>query len=335
MLVLVGFMGAGKSTVGALIAERTGLPLVDSDEVLTRRLGCDIPAYFREQGEAAFREAERDTVVGLLRGPDCVLALGGGALGSPEVRAALAGHDVVHLDVTLDEALGRAGDPTVRPMLARDDLPQLHARRRPVYAEVADLDVPTAGRTAVEVAEAVLAAGLPRATQAGRPAVVLVGPPGAGKADVGALLADRLGIACVQTDLEVERLAGAPAGEVFVDAGEERFRELERTATIAALRAPGVVVVGGGAITDPAVREALRDQVVVFLDVGIAEAARRIGFDASPAMVTLLPRRAWIRHMETRRPLYADAATWTVDTAGRSAQDIADQVLELLQGGSA
>ncbi|AKT52790.1 shikimate kinase [Arsenicicoccus sp. oral taxon 190] len=168
-----------------------------------------------------------------------------------------------------------------------------------------------------------------------RPRVVLVGPPGSGKTAVGRLVAELLGCGCVETDREVEHAAGIPVAEVFVDVGEARFRELERQATLAALRTDGVVEVGGGAITDPEIRQALGEHVVVFLDVGISDAARRIGFDQSASMVALLPRRSWLKHMEVRRPLYAQVATWTVDTAGRSVQDVADQVVELVQGGSA
>lgn len=332
MIVLVGFMGAGKSTVGRQLAARTGLPFVDSDAALVERLGMPIPDYFTEHGETAFRDAERRTVLDLLATQEpCVLALGGGALGSAEVVAALASHQVVHLDVDLDEALTRAGDPAGRPMLRRHDVPQLYASRRPVYENAADVAVDTTGRDAGEVTESIIHA-LPRRS---RPQVVLVGPPGSGKSAVGHALAELLGACCTETDREVERLAGTPVSEVFVDLGEPRFRELEREATMQVLTRDGVVEIGGGAITDPSVREALRDHTVVFLDVGIADAARRIGFDQSSSMVALLPRRSWIRHMETRRPLYAEVATWTVDTAGRSVQDVADQVVELLQGGSA
>lgn len=330
MIVLVGFMAAGKSTVGRLLAERMGLPFLDSDQVLVERLGMSIADHFAAHGELAFRAAERDTVLELLAGAPCVLALGGGSLGSQEVRDALVGHDVVHLDVPLDEALTRVGDGRSRPMLSTTDVPRLYADRQPVYAAAATLAVATGGHSPAEVADEVVHR-LPRRN---RPDVVLVGPPGAGKSAVGRLVADRLGEPCVETDRLVEQRAGLPVAEVFVDLGESRFRELERAATLEALAGPGVVEVGGGAITDPEIRAALAHHPVVFLDVGIADAAKRIGFDSS-SMVALLPRRSWIKHMEARRPLYVEAATWTVDTAGRSVQDVADQVVELLQGGSA
>ena len=89
VVVLVGFMGAGKTTVGHMMAERLGQPFVDSDVLIEQRLGRDIRDIFRTEGEPYFRQLEHDTVAGLVRGQDAVIALGGGAVEDPRSRAVL------------------------------------------------------------------------------------------------------------------------------------------------------------------------------------------------------------------------------------------------------
>src|SRR6478752_3760037 len=89
VVVLVGFMGAGKTTVGHIMAERLGQPFVDSDVLIEQRLGREIRDIFRTEGEPYFRQLEHDTVAGLVRGPDAVIALGGGAVEDPRTRAVL------------------------------------------------------------------------------------------------------------------------------------------------------------------------------------------------------------------------------------------------------
>ena len=79
-IVLTGFMGSGKSTVGPLLAERLGWKFVDADDVIAAEAGCTIPEIFRREGEAAFRERERATIERLVEGGGLVLALGGGAI---------------------------------------------------------------------------------------------------------------------------------------------------------------------------------------------------------------------------------------------------------------
>ena len=164
------------------------------------------------------------------------------------------------------------------------------------------------------------------------PRVVLVGPPGAGKTAVGQLLADALGVAFRDTDADVARVAGREVREVFVEDGEARFRELERAAVRAALdEHDGVLAVGGGAVLDPGTRERLRGQRVVFLEVGIADAARRVGFSRDRPLLLGNPRAQWLRMMEARRPLYEEVAAVRVPTDGRTPQEVADQVREELQ----
>jgi len=160
MIVLVGFMGAGKTTVGTLLAARLGLPFADSDQVLEDRAGRPIRQIFAEDGEPAFRALEYEVIAGLLDGPPMVLALGGGAPGHPPTGARLTGDpaaEVVYLHVEYDQAMRRVGGDEGRPLLARPDLPALFQRRLPIYAAVATLTVPTDGRRPEDISEDILA----------------------------------------------------------------------------------------------------------------------------------------------------------------------------------
>jgi shikimate kinase len=165
--VLVGFMGAGKSTVGRLLAGRLRVPFADSDVVLEHREGRSPRDIFAVDGEAAFRALERAVVADLLvPGPDApgVVALGGGAVQDPATRALLVNAFVAYLEVSYRQVLARVGGDPSRPVLARPDLEQVYASRVPAYREVADVVVPTDGLRASAVADAV-AAALPPAVR--------------------------------------------------------------------------------------------------------------------------------------------------------------------------
>ena len=158
-LVFVGFMGAGKSTAARTAAAALETEPLDSDRLLEAELGETIEAFFDREGEDAFRAREEEVVLRLLERPDArVVALGGGALGSERVRAALAGHTVVHLDVEPERAWQRASGKG-RP-LARDRgrFDQLASDRRELYASVADADLPPLAREAVREVVPALAA---------------------------------------------------------------------------------------------------------------------------------------------------------------------------------
>jgi shikimate kinase len=158
MIVLVGFMGAGKTTVGTLLAARLGLPFTDSDQVIEQRAGRPVRQIFAEDGEPAFRALEHEVIAELLDGPPIVLALGGGAAEHPQTRNKLATAQVVYLHVSYAQALQRVGgDPGSRPLLARPDLAGLYERRLGVYAGVATMTVPTDGRDPLAIAEDILA----------------------------------------------------------------------------------------------------------------------------------------------------------------------------------
>ena len=144
-------------------------------------------------------------------------------------------------------------------------------------------------------------------------------------------LAARLGIGFHDTDAAVVAAVGRPISDIFIEDGEAFFRGLEATAVAKALTEQrGVVALGGGAPLDPLTRERLAGHTVVFLDVGIADAAKRVGFDRSRPLLAVNPRAAWIALMKDRRPVYEGLATFRVDTAGRSARDVADEIAILL-----
>lgn len=164
-------------------------------------------------------------------------------------------------------------------------------------------------------------------------AIVLIGAPGNGKSTVGALLADRLGREFVDTDRVVEQLEGREIGEIFIDSGEARFREIEQRAAAQVLQRRGTVVaLGSGAVLDERTRGALHDATVVFLQVGLKDASRRAGFDQGAALLALNPRGRWLRLLEGRRPVYEALATHRVDTDGRTAHEVTDEVAKRLAG---
>ena len=164
------------------------------------------------------------------------------------------------------------------------------------------------------------------------PVVVLVGAPGCGKSTVGEALATALGVEFRDTDTDIERMAGKPIPEIFIDEGEAHFRALERAAVAAALAScPGVLALGGGAVLAEETRAALVGHPVVFLSVELPDAVKRVGLGAGRPLLAINPRATLKHLMDQRRPLYEEVATATVRTDGRSPAEIAAEIHALLK----
>lgn len=155
-LILVGPMGAGKSSIGRRLARRLGLRFVDADTELERQTGATIPLIFELEGEAGFRQRERTLLAQLCAGQDLVIATGGGAVLDADTRRTLAATGfVIHLKIDIDRQLHRLSRDRQRPLLQTEDrrerLLTLGAQRAPLYAEIADLELDS-GRLSVGAA---------------------------------------------------------------------------------------------------------------------------------------------------------------------------------------
>lgn len=166
------------------------------------------------------------------------------------------------------------------------------------------------------------------------PRVVLIGPMGAGKSTVARLLADAWDVPARDTDADVEAVEGREVSEIFVDSGEAHFRALEATAVADALAThDGVLSLGGGAVLDPATRSLLEGHTVVFLRVGLSEAVKRVGLGVGRPMLLGNVRSRVKALLDERTPIYEAAATFVVDTDGRTPTEVAAQIVERIDGG--
>jgi len=158
-LILVGPMGAGKSSIGQQLARRFGLRFVDADATVEHDAGASVAQVFEREGEAGFRRREHDALARLLAHDGLVLATGGGAVLDADNRALMQRRGyVVHLHVSQAQQLSRLVDDTSRPLLARPDRAQvldaLAVTRAPLYAQVADLVFDTDTLDAAAAADA-------------------------------------------------------------------------------------------------------------------------------------------------------------------------------------
>jgi shikimate kinase len=165
------------------------------------------------------------------------------------------------------------------------------------------------------------------------PLVILIGPPGAGKTTVGGELAARLGVAFTDTDASVEAAVGKPVSEIFIDDGEQVFRELERAAVAAAIAGQdGVIGLGGGAILDAGTRQRLAGQPVVYLRTSFPELAKRVGMDRARPLLIGNPRAQLKALLDQRLPIYESLAWLIVDTDGSDPAQIADVIAGAVGG---
>ena len=161
-IVLTGFMGSGKTTVGPLLAARLGWEFIDADDVIEADAGIPITEIFARHGEAAFREKEHATIARLAAGESLVLALGGGAIETEATRKLLLstpGTILVHLEVELSTTLARCGGTEhTRPILAdQANLASRYYRRLPLYRQ-AHFSIAVDDLTPEQAAEAILRA---------------------------------------------------------------------------------------------------------------------------------------------------------------------------------
>jgi len=156
-------MGSGKSAVGKLLARRVHAPFIDSDAEIEHRTGVDIAYIFEKEGEAGFRQREREVIESLTAMEPVVVSTGGGAILLPENRAHLAGRGVVaYLETSIPQQVSRVQHGRHRPLLIDVDpatkLEALMAVRAPLYQGIADVTVATDGRKVQQVVDDILAA---------------------------------------------------------------------------------------------------------------------------------------------------------------------------------
>ncbi|MCV7344396.1 shikimate kinase [Mycolicibacterium rhodesiae] len=145
--VLIGLPGSGKSTIGRRLAKAMGVAMLDTDVAIEEKTGRTVADIFANDGEQEFRRIEEEVIRDALATHDGVLSLGGGAVTTPGVRDALAGHTVVFLEISAAEGVRRTSGSTVRPLLAGPDHAEkyrtLMNERVPIYRRVATIRINT------------------------------------------------------------------------------------------------------------------------------------------------------------------------------------------------
>ncbi|MBW3566352.1 MAG: shikimate kinase [Proteobacteria bacterium] len=159
-IILIGPMGAGKSSIGRRLSKLLDLPFIDTDQAIRERAGVDIDFIFEKEGEAGFRQREERVLAELLTATRAVIATGGGIVLSARNREAVKLHGiVVFLETGVEWQLARTRLGTHRPLLdtpdPRERLEKLHAERIDLYRETADITVNTDGRRVAAVANSI------------------------------------------------------------------------------------------------------------------------------------------------------------------------------------
>ncbi|MGA0183306.1 MAG: shikimate kinase [Candidatus Nanopelagicales bacterium] len=164
------------------------------------------------------------------------------------------------------------------------------------------------------------------------PRAIIIGAPGAGKTSVGRRVAERLGVEFRDSDAAIEKRAGKPVSDIFLSDGEAEFRRLEREVIAESLKdIDGVLSVGGGAVLDPDTREAFSRHTVVWLEVDLGNATKRVGMNSARPLLMGNVRGTMTTMLNERTPLYEEVATVTVETSGRPLKDVVDDVVAELK----
>ena len=165
------------------------------------------------------------------------------------------------------------------------------------------------------------------------PHLILIGPPGCGKSTVGAALAQKLIIDFIDTDLAIEASYGQKISDIFVDKGEEFFRDLEfKVLDQSLMKEDCVLSLGGGAPIAQRAQEILKTAKapIFFLDVSLAVAAPRVGFNRDRPLLLGNPRAQWQSLAETRRPIYESLASFVIKVDAMSVEEVVDAIVSKL-----
>ena len=164
--------------------------------------------------------------------------------------------------------------------------------------------------------------------------IVLIGPPGAGKSSIGKSLAKELSLPFIDSDTEIEKSSGKKISEIFVDDGEPHFRALEVEKVKQLLQDfEGIVSLGGGAPINTEISQLLESATypVIFIDVSIAQAAVRIGFNKDRPLLLINPRQQWRNLRSVRRPVYVKLASDTVSSDSKKPHEVAKIIVEKIK----